>query len=497
MENNDTINKLKERYKIMAVIPGWVSVFASIVSITGLIATLVTYLLFTELRNIPGWNIINLTFALILAQVFFTCGSFFNHVALLCFIISLLTHYGYLSSFMWMNVIAFDLYRNFREKSSHVLLQAITVKARLPKYALFGWLTPLLIVLIGLIIDLVIKEPKKNTPFRPCYAGYLTGCKDQYQVSSSKMLSKNNFSYELYEFILRNNQSEYRNYTDLFESCYDFYKPDNTKVIVLNNACWLQNGKANLIFFGLPIAVIIIINAVFFFLTVYNIRQKKSKQKKSIKIRRFSKAKLPTDQDVGFYIRISGIMGFTWLIGFFLTTLNPENKDHEIVYQILIYIFILLNGSVGVFIFFAFIFKRETKELYKMFLLKHVLYHFMSKADKEKFNNTRKQTMVNHFKYTPSRLRQFSDNSASSGSLTEAIKKNQKVKLSNTTSITTISYSSDSFQSSPQNIIIENDEDSKACSINESLRYSTTSSVITDEVFVTSKRNDDEENIRL
>ena len=129
----------------------------------------------------------------------------------------------------------------------------------------------------------------------------------------------------------------------------------------------------------------------------------------------------------------------------------------------------------------------------------------MSKEDKEKFNNYRKQTMVNHFKHTASRLRQFSDNSASSGSLSETSKRNKKVQISNKSSITTISYSNDSFQSSPQNTIIENDEEFKSGSINnsDSLRYSMSSkssSVITDEVFVANKNaseKDGEENIRL
>ena len=93
------------------LIPGWLSVFASLISILAMVASLVTYFLFKELRNIPGWNIINLTLALTLAQSAFMSGSFVSGWPIVCFVISLLTHYGFMTCFFWMNVIAFDFYR--------------------------------------------------------------------------------------------------------------------------------------------------------------------------------------------------------------------------------------------------------------------------------------------------------------------------------------------------------------------------------------------------
>jgi hypothetical protein len=84
----------------------------------------------------------------------------------------------------------------------------------------------------------------------------------------------------------------------------------------------------------------------------------KSKQKKS-ELRRFSRAKLPGDQDIKFYIQMAFIMGFTWITGFVMTTFSLTN---QVVYQIFVYVFILSNCLCGVFIFFSFVFKKETKK---------------------------------------------------------------------------------------------------------------------------------------
>lgn len=156
-------------------LPAWLSFILTIISTTLMIICLITFALFNELRNIPAWNIINLTMALTLAQISFIASSFLNDVDhLLCFVNSLTIHYAYLASFFWMNVIAFDLYRNFRDKNSHVLIHSLTLKDRLPKYALYAWLAPLLIVILALIVDLSFMS--HTSPFRPCYAGYLPGC---------------------------------------------------------------------------------------------------------------------------------------------------------------------------------------------------------------------------------------------------------------------------------------------------------------------------------
>lgn len=383
-------------------ISGWISFLSIVISLLFMCLTLFTYFIFKQMRNLPGWNIINVTLALTIAQFCFLLGSFLNKLPLICFILSIITHYGFLASFFWMNVIAFDLYRNFCDKSSLILIHTIRLKERLPKYSLYAWIIPLFVVLSGLIVDLSVGSA---TAYRPCYAGYLKGC-----------------SFESETYYVNFNESEAtRTVRNSFfnETTCDQENSKNFTVLIVNGPCWIRNGRANLIYFGLPIGTIILVNAYFYFQTIYNIRKKKQEQKK--KLRRMSNVKLPGDEDVKFYIQIACIMGFTWIIGFFLTTTSANSDSSvlvQIIFNILTYMFILLNASTGVFIFFAFLFRKDVIKLYKKFFLEKI---FKQKIDRKssisfigKFGNKKKSRMRENSSSSTSIL-EFSPSSSSSG----------------------------------------------------------------------------------
>jgi hypothetical protein len=219
------------------------------------------------------------------------------------------------------------------------------------------------IVLIALIVDMSITGT--NPRIRPCYAGYLDGC----SVSQTEITRRswvNNPRLNQTKFI---NMANSGNQT--YKTCYNINNIyDN--VLLLRSTCWLQNGFSNLIFFGLPIGIIIIVNGVFYVLTILNVHGSKSQQKKNnAQLRRFSKVKLPVEQEFKFYIQMGVIMGFTWIIGFFLimfSKFRSEESDsiqiYDIIYLTFTCIFILLNSSTGVFIFFAFIFRKKVKFMY-------------------------------------------------------------------------------------------------------------------------------------
>ena len=83
-----------------------------IVSMVALVLLLITYILFAELRNLPGKIIINLTFSLLLYQfVFFSAVKTDDQET--CLAVAVLLHYFVLSSFTWMNVMAYDVHRIF------------------------------------------------------------------------------------------------------------------------------------------------------------------------------------------------------------------------------------------------------------------------------------------------------------------------------------------------------------------------------------------------
>jgi len=87
-----------------------------VVSTISLILLIITYTLFTELRNLPGKIIINLAISLLLYQsVFFSAVK--NEVPEVCLAIAVLLHFFVLSSFTWMNVMAYDVHRIFTNVS--------------------------------------------------------------------------------------------------------------------------------------------------------------------------------------------------------------------------------------------------------------------------------------------------------------------------------------------------------------------------------------------
>ena len=83
-----------------------------IVSMVSLVLLLVTYILFAELRNLPGKIMINLAFSLLLYQsVFFAAAKHDNQE--ICLVVAVFLHFFVLSSFTWMNVMAYDVHRIF------------------------------------------------------------------------------------------------------------------------------------------------------------------------------------------------------------------------------------------------------------------------------------------------------------------------------------------------------------------------------------------------
>lgn len=83
-----------------------------IVSMVSLCFLLVTYILFPELRNLPGKIIINLAISLLLYQsVYFSAIK--NDDQDTCLAVAVVLHFFILASFAWMNVMAYDVHRTF------------------------------------------------------------------------------------------------------------------------------------------------------------------------------------------------------------------------------------------------------------------------------------------------------------------------------------------------------------------------------------------------
>ncbi|XP_068700614.1 uncharacterized protein [Montipora foliosa] len=127
-----------------------------ITSMASLLLMLAKYTLFSELRNLPGRIIINLSLSLLLYQgVFLAAMKTSSHEN--CEVIAIFLHYFVLCSFTWMNAMAYDVHKTLtssdggpgpNRQGNH--------NKRLVGYCLYGWGVPALLVSFFVIIDQVL-----------------------------------------------------------------------------------------------------------------------------------------------------------------------------------------------------------------------------------------------------------------------------------------------------------------------------------------------------
>jgi hypothetical protein len=147
--------------------------------------------------------------------------------------------------------------------------------------------------------------------------------------------------------------------------------------------CWIESALMRFLLFGCPVAIILLINFVFYTLTVRSIRRglKKGKRIEFIFIqssffllivriqveRKFQRKKqvIPGEHDVKIYMRMAVLAGFGWTIGFILFLL-PDGDHGFKLYLVAIfkYLFILLNATPGLFIFVVYVCNRRVFALY-------------------------------------------------------------------------------------------------------------------------------------
>ena len=79
-------------------------------SIFGLYLTIITHLVFSELHNLPGLNLLAMSTNMVLYQQLFLAPAKSGN---LCTAIAISLHFLILSTFFWTNVMAYDLYKTF------------------------------------------------------------------------------------------------------------------------------------------------------------------------------------------------------------------------------------------------------------------------------------------------------------------------------------------------------------------------------------------------
>lgn len=334
---------------------GYLTLFLGRLSVFTLFLVLVTYCLFKSLRNLPGQNTMNLTIALIIAQVVLTEGMV-SSKSWLCAAIAITEHFSRLAAHFWMNVISYDTYQTFSNPT--FATQFHNKRYTFLKYNLYAWGVPLVIVALCVFIDF-------SGLFADVNIGYgVTFGSSKFQEmheNRSPEIDINRLT-NMYSMGNSINESEFTNSTP-------FDKMENKQIMV--SGCWISNPLASLIVFGAPIFIILVINIVFFVRTIMHISRtsKASKTDLSKQASDNSISNAHTKRsDLTLYIRMSTVIGVTWIFGFIwsITKSFAEVQSQTICIIILSQgiISTTFNVSQGIFIFMAFVCNRRVMSLY-------------------------------------------------------------------------------------------------------------------------------------
>ena len=79
------------------------------ISIVCLAITILTYSLFPELRTLPGKTIMGLCITMLTAQLLVLLNRYFTVNLHICIVMAIVLHYVWLSTFIWMAVLSYDL----------------------------------------------------------------------------------------------------------------------------------------------------------------------------------------------------------------------------------------------------------------------------------------------------------------------------------------------------------------------------------------------------
>lgn len=146
-------------------IESYLSLIGLTVSIVALSVTLVIYACLPKLMNLPGKNLMGLVICLLIAQILYLVAFEVNHVPAACKTFAILMHFVFLSSFCWMNVIAFDLWMTFSQRFL-APRQDRKFQKRFCCYSAYAWGLPFIIVAISICVNFITEYGGK---FRPGY----------------------------------------------------------------------------------------------------------------------------------------------------------------------------------------------------------------------------------------------------------------------------------------------------------------------------------------
>ena len=326
------------------------SVVLSVASLIAFTLTFITYVLLKELHNLPGICMMNLIMVLFLAELLFLLMSKFKGDAE-CQAVAVVLHFFFLTSFFWMNVMAIDVYRTFGFRPGMKRICSSDRWTYLPWYILYAYGVPAIIVGTCTFIE---------------FSGTVDSSVARMGYGRPNDQLVNNLS-----VALNNTSSHLDNNTDARKELDSWMKMARQQ----SDWCWIVEPKAALASFGCPILIIFFINTILFVLTIHSIKKEAASTKKYV-ARKVSNTHhhMTGKNDVMVYVRMSTVMGFTWVFGFTSSIISgvvPSlNSSVCITLHTLNYMFDLLNASQGLFLFLAFVCNQRVLNLFRRFFFR-------------------------------------------------------------------------------------------------------------------------------
>ncbi|KAJ9580957.1 hypothetical protein L9F63_023863, partial [Diploptera punctata] len=129
----------------------YLTAFCLTISVICLILHVATYCALPKLCNLPGKNLMSLSWALLFAQLILLVGvrPEIEVPDFVCVAIAVLEHFCFLSAFFWMNVMSVDIWRTFSLSNIRGTGNIKTHR----KYTVYAWGSSAIISFIALVVD--------------------------------------------------------------------------------------------------------------------------------------------------------------------------------------------------------------------------------------------------------------------------------------------------------------------------------------------------------
>jgi hypothetical protein len=132
-----------------------ITVVFLVMSLICLFITFVTYCTFSSLRTLPGINNMGLVVSLFLAQILMIIRPIFKSTVLS--VVSALLHFSWLSTFFWLQVCSFHMFRVFTAKGRSEFIEIKSTK-RAKLYSCYTFGSSTFIVTTNIVVSLIVTD---------------------------------------------------------------------------------------------------------------------------------------------------------------------------------------------------------------------------------------------------------------------------------------------------------------------------------------------------